>query len=40
MNTLHASIFGFIILNLVKGILDFHATTVTVDLCMKEVVDT
>ena len=23
-----------------KGILDFHVTTVTVDLCMKEVTDT
>ena len=29
-----------IILNLVKkGILDFHVTTATVDLCMKEVND-
>ena len=37
---LHASNFSFIILNLVKkGILDFHVTTATVDLCMKEVND-
>ena len=35
---LNASIFSFIILNLVKkGILDFHVTTAT-DICMKEVI--
>ena len=35
---LNTSIFGFIILNLVKkGIFDFHVTIVT-DICMKEVI--
>ena len=35
---LNASIFSFIILNLVKkGILDFHVTTAT-DICMKDVI--
>ena len=41
MNTLHALIFSLIILNLVKMVKkdkkDFYITTVTVDLCMKEV---
>ena len=41
MNTLHALIFSFIILNLVKKIKkdkkDIHVTTVSVDLCVKEV---
>ena len=40
MNTLHALIFSFIILNLVKKVKKdkkyFHVTTVTIDLCMKE----
>ena len=41
MNTLHASIFSFIILKFSqKGILDFHVTTTTVDVCIKEVMDT
>ena len=41
MSTLHALIFSFIILNLVKKVEKdkkyFHLTTVTVDLCIKEV---
>ena len=41
MNTLHALIFSLMILNLVKMVKkdkkDFYITTVTVDLCMKEV---
>ena len=34
MNTLDASIFSQ------KGTFDFHVTTVAIDLCMKEVIDT
>ena len=38
MNILHASIF-FSVSYLQKIILDFHVTTATVELCMKEVID-
>ena len=39
MKMLNASIFSFIISNLVmKGILHFHVTTAT-DICIKEVID-
>ena len=39
MKILHASIFSFIILNLLlkRGILDFNVTKAT-DICMKEVI--
>ena len=39
MNMLHASIFNFIILNLVKRYFGLLVTTATVDLFMKEVID-
>ena len=40
LNMLHASSFSFIILNLVKKVfLDFYVTTATLDLCMKEAID-
>ena len=39
MNMLHASIFIFIILNLVKRYFGLLVTTATVDLFMKEVID-
>ena len=39
MKMLNASIFSFIILNLIKkGILDFHVTTAA-DICMKDVME-
>ena len=39
MNMLHASIFIFIILNLVKRYFGLLVTTATIDLFMKEVID-
>ena len=39
MNTLDTSIFSFIILNLVKKVF-WISCSVTVDMCIKEVIDT